>query len=54
MYWLILTVTVAAFFAVQRWLARRARRRGPCDDLHSVSPRWLNEHVYSHDARDHR
>jgi len=54
MYWLILTVTVAVFFSTQRWLARRRRRRGLVADLHSVSPQWLNEHVYNHDARDHR
>lgn len=54
MYWLMLAATVAAFFAVQRWIARRRLRRGPHDDLASVSPRWLNEHVYSHDGRDHR
>jgi hypothetical protein len=54
MYWVSLAVTVAAFFAVQRWIARWRRRRVPVSDLSSVSPQWLNEHVYSHDGRDHR
>ena len=52
MYWLLLTVTVAAFFAVQRWVARRQRRRNP--PLDRVSPRWLVQNVYHDNEALHR